>query len=123
MTDRALSEEAMLASLQDISLPAHAAGGLIADVAVTVGLAGVAAFIVAGGLRLFSQRSRKSHPPSLRDHLARAQAFPETRRRVLLLHLLRQHAPERYAQLARDLYRRETGITAEALQAELERLV
>lgn len=123
MTERALSEDAMRASLQDIGLPAQAAGGLIADIAITMGLAAAAALIVAGGLRLFSRRLRPVGPPSLADRLSRAQGLPENRQRLVLLHLLRQHAPERYAELARDLYRPQAGVTTQALQAELEHLV
>lgn len=123
MTDRALSEEAMLASLHDISLPGHAAGGLPAEIAVTVGLAGAAALLVASFLRLFSQRLRQQAPPSLKDHLARVQEFPEDRRRLALLHLLRQYAPDRYGQVARDLYHPNADVTVQGLQAELDRLV
>ena len=123
MTDRALSENAMLASLHDIRLPTEAAGGLVADVAMTIGLAGVAALLVAAGLRLVSQRIGANGPPSLQDRLAGIQHLPEEHRRLALLHLLRQRAPERYAQIAQELYRPKAGVTAQAVQAELDRLV
>ncbi|WP_300035505.1 hypothetical protein [uncultured Roseobacter sp.] len=123
MAERALSEEAMLASLHDISLPAQAAGGLASDLAMTVGLAGVAALIVAGGLRALGRRARRSGPPDLKDRLGQLRDLPESQRRPAFLHLLRHHAPERYAQLARDLYHPRSALTSEALQAELERLV
>ncbi|MEM9577780.1 MAG: hypothetical protein AAF999_12290 [Pseudomonadota bacterium] len=123
MSARALSEEAMRASLHDISLPASAAGGVLAEIAVTIGLAGVAAVLVACLLRLFSLRTQPTPQDSLEDHLAKIESLPEDRRRVVLLHLLRQHAPARYAEVARDLYRLRSSVTTQALRAELDRLV
>lgn len=123
MTDRALSEASMLASLRDIHLPAEAAGGLGADIAMTIGLAGLLALVVAGGLRLLSLRRRPGARPGLHDHLALARALPEAERRVMLLHLLRDRAPDRYAALARDLYRPGAALPVAQLETELERLV
>lgn len=123
MSDRALSEEAMRTSLHDINLPFDAAGGVLADIAVTIGLAGAAALLVAGLLRTFSLRTRPESPVTIKDRLAQTESLPEDLRRIALLHLLRQHAPVRYAEIARDLYRPQAGVTAQTLQAELDRLV
>ena len=113
MTGRALSEETMLASLRDIDIPAQAAGGLPADIAMTVGLAGAAALLVAGVLRLLSQKHRSKPATTLQDRLNAARVLPEGDRRVALLHLLRDQSPERYRQVARDLYRPEATLPAD----------
>lgn len=123
MTDRALSEEAMLASLRDIALPSHAAGGLAADVFMTIALAGIAGLVVAGVLRLFSLRRIARPEPTIRDRLESVRALPDADRRIALLHMLRRHAPERYREIARDLYRPQSAVTAQRLEVELERLV
>jgi hypothetical protein len=123
MTDRALSESAMLSSLRDITLPAEAPGGLLAEAAMVVALAACAALLVAGLLRLISLRRKTSAPRGLKADLAALQKLAEADRRVRLLHLLRAHAPDRYAALARRLYRPEGAVTAAELEAEMARLV
>jgi hypothetical protein len=123
MSDRALTEEAMLASLRGIDLPSEAAGGLPADIALTIGLAALAACAVAGLLRLFSLTRRPAAPPSLRQRVEDARSLPEADRRILLLHLLRERAPERYADIARDLYRPDRAPSAARVEAELQHLV
>lgn len=123
MTDRAMSETAMLASLRDIDLPAVAAGGVIADLAVTVGLAGLAALVVAGLLRLVSFRRHPGSPDDLRGQLAGLAQRPPEDRRVALLHLLRAHAPERYAAVKGRLYEPGGGVDIDTLEAEVARLV
>ncbi|MCV3274054.1 hypothetical protein [Roseobacter sinensis] len=118
MTDRALSEEAMLASLRDIQLPAEAAGGLVADLAATVGLAGLVALILAGLIRLLSRSAQR---PQRRDPLAESRALPEAERRVALLHLLRARAPERYAAIRGEIYAPGGGVDLATLEAEVRR--
>lgn len=123
MTERALSETAMLSSLRDITLPAEAPGVLLAEVAMVVALAGFAALLVAGLLRLLSLRDAAPAATGLKALVAQAMALPEADRRLHLLHLLRAHAPERYAGMAVRLYQREGTVTTSELEAEIARLV
>jgi hypothetical protein len=123
MTDRAMSESAMLASLRDITLPDLTTAAIAADVAVTVGLAALAALLVAGLLRLVSLRRRPARLNGIEQTLARLRAEPEGARRVALLHMLRAQAPERYAELSGALYRPDGGIDTDALEAEVARRV
>jgi hypothetical protein len=122
MTDQAMSEAAMLISLRDISLPVDVAGGVVADVAVTVGLAGVLALIIAGMLRLFSMRRPAAASP-LRGQFLAIREMPDDARRVALLHLLRQAQPERYAAIKGALYQPGGGVDIATLEAEVARLV
>ncbi|MFK7751795.1 MAG: hypothetical protein AB8B51_04530 [Sedimentitalea sp.] len=122
MSDRAMSEEAMLLSLRDIRLPPDAAGGLFADLAVTVGLAALCALAAVAILSLLSVRRT---PPPARDLASQLDALadhPEPQRRLALLHLLRDHAPERYANLKGALYQPGGGIDTDMLEAEVARL-
>jgi hypothetical protein len=122
MTDQAMSEAAMLISLRDITLPVDAAGGAVADIAATVGLAGVLALIIAGMLRLFSMRRTAAAAP-LRGQFLAIREMPDDARRVALLHLLRQAQPERYAAIKGALYQPEGGVDIATLEAEVARLV
>ena len=122
MSDRALSEAAMLTSLRDIRLPVEAAGGMVADVAAALGLAGLAALIVAGLLRLLAQRRPRTTQTSLQDRLAALEALPEDARRVALLHLLRAQDPARYAAIKGTLYQPGGGADLATLEAEVARL-
>lgn len=123
MTERALSETAMLASLRDIELPMAAAGGVIAELAATVGISGIVALGVAGLLRAITvKRAEKCQSP-LQNHCAALADLPDEERRLALLHLLRAHAPERYAQLRTSLYRPSGGVETAVLEAEVNRLV
>ncbi|MEX0367235.1 MAG: hypothetical protein AB3N22_14260 [Ruegeria sp.] len=122
MTDTPLSEATMLASLRDIQLPAEAAGGLGAELAVAMGGAGLCALGVVALLRLLSRR-RVLQTKTLGDALAALSDASDPERRVALLHLLRAHAPARYAALKADLYRPEGGPDIAALEAEVARLV
>lgn len=121
--DRAMSVEALLAGLQDIHLPASAPGGLMAEVAAALALACLAALAVSAVLRIVSRHGPRAAGPSLRTELRRAMDLPEPERRVALLHLLKRHAPERFAQLRAALYRPDGGLDAQALEAELNRHV
>lgn len=119
---KAMSQDAMLASLRDIHLPAHAPGGLLAEILMAAGLAGCAALALVMLVRLFSFREKTAGPPTIADQLASAQRLPEADRRVALLHLLRAHAPERFAQVRAGLYRPGADNLAQ-LEAEVAHLV
>ncbi|MFA3916354.1 hypothetical protein [Ruegeria hyattellae] len=123
MKDTALSETAMLASLRDIRLPPDAPGGMVAELAVAAGLAGLGAVLVVGFLRLLSNRRAVAQEPGPTDRMAALADKPEAERRVALLHLMRIHAPERYAAIRGDLYRREGGLDLKVLEAEVAHLV
>ena len=69
MNEGALSRDAMLASLQDIRLPADAAGGQLAEIAVSIGLAALLAGLSLALLRLFSRHRSEPRPPSLAARL------------------------------------------------------
>lgn len=118
MTERALSEEAMLASLRDIWLPAEAAGGVFAEIAAAVSLAACAALIVAAALRMVSTRvpvKRSTEP----DPLAALDEMPEHVRRLVLLQQLRAQHPERYVSLTQTLYQRGGAPEVATLEAEI----
>jgi hypothetical protein len=123
MTDRAISEAAMLSGLRDITLPAEGAGGALAEVCIAMGLAGAAAWGVVAILRLFSQRVHAQTAATLGDQLANLDLLPEPERRIRLLHLLRAHAPLRYAQIAGNLYAPQGAVPTATLEAEMARLV
>lgn len=116
MTDRALSEEAMLASLHDIHLPAVAAGSAVADIAIVIGLASLATLVIVGLFRLLSLRVRVAPPV---HPLADLQNMPEAERRVALLHLLREVAPERYATIRGAIYAPGGGVDLATLESEV----
>lgn len=118
MSEGALSREAMLASLRDIRLPEAAAGGWPSDLAVAVGLASAAALIVALAARLISQQRLKPSIPTPREELDHALGLPEADRRIALLQILRDRAPERYRALTRDLYSPDGAPDTRALEAE-----
>ncbi len=123
MKDTALSEAAMLASLRDIHLPPEAPGGVMAELAVAAGLAGLGAVLIVGLLRLLSNRRTDAPAVTAQDRMAALSDKPEAEWRVALLHLLRAHAPDRYAAIRGELYRREGGVDLKALEAEVARLV
>lgn len=123
MSDRALSEEAMLASLRDIHLPALAPGGSLAELSVAVGLAALAALVLAAGLRALTVRRPRPASSSLQDRIVALQTLPEDARRIALMHLIREHAPERYAELRGTLYAPDGGLPLARLESEVARLV
>ena len=69
MSDGALSETALLASLRDIRLPSDAAGGILAEITVAVGAAGLCAIGLVLLLRLISRRQVPVDPPTLQNHI------------------------------------------------------
>ncbi|MEO3416453.1 hypothetical protein AAFO92_17520 [Roseovarius sp. CAU 1744] len=105
MTDRALTEEAVLAGLQDIRLPVDAPGGLLADFLLVIGLGLCLALCLGTVLRLFtSARQRARRPPTLAQQVDASKALPEEQRRIMLLHLLKTARPEAFATLSDRLY-------------------
>ena len=123
MSDGALSETALLASLRDIRLPSDAAGGILAEIAVAVGAAGLSAITLVLLLRLISRRQVRVDPPTLQDHIDALAQGTDAERRVGLLHLLRRHAPERFAKLKPDLYRPNSALDIQQLETEVARFV
>ncbi|WP_187429501.1 hypothetical protein ROLI_042100 [Roseobacter fucihabitans] len=123
MSDRAMSEEAMLASLRDMRLPSEAAGGMIADLAVTFGVAGLLAVLIAAGLRLLSQRRVSAPVASLKTRIAECAELPAPERRVALLYLLRAQDPIRYAELRGEIYHPGGGVDLATLEGEVKRFV
>lgn len=121
MTDRAMTEEAVLASLRDIHLPAGAAGGWGADLAATLALAIACGLLLGVVLRGLSQRAKTEQEPSLRRDMAGLRDLPEPEQRVALLHLLKRYMPERYTALKPALYRPNSGLSAQELHEELSR--
>ncbi|MGB3243917.1 MAG: hypothetical protein WBB25_05255 [Sulfitobacter sp.] len=125
MSDTALSEEAMLASLRGLSLPPEAAGGMLSDIAVVVGLAACLALLAVALVRLLSVR-RVPAENSLKARmmaLTSSASLTEDQRRVALLHLLKSAAPERFAEMRGELYRPGGHVDLTALQAEVARHV
>lgn len=123
MSERALSEAAMLASLRDIHLPADAPGGALADLGVVIGGAALAALLAVAVLRGLSTRRPRPTAHSLRRELDALRTMPEAARRVALLHVLRAHAPERFEQVKGALYEPGGGVDLPTLEAEVARLV
>lgn len=122
MNDRAMSEEAMLTSLRDIHLPAEAAGGLLADVSVAVGLASLVALLIAAILRFLSLKGPQRGQSGLQHDVASFADLPEPARRVALLHLLRAQDPTRYSEICGALYEPGGGVDIATLEAEVNRL-
>ena len=105
MSETALSEATMLASLRDIRLPAEAAGGMWTEYAAVAGVAALAAVFTVAVLRLLSKRSISARPIVTREESLDRKDWSEGRRRVALLHRLRELDAERYAELKGGLYR------------------
>ncbi len=122
MSGEAISEEVLQASLRDIRLPAEAPGGFAAELAAALALAILAALLVGGLLRLVSGR-RPRPGASLAGDIARTEALDDRQQRLALLHLLKTHAPERYATLTASLYRPGNTLDTATLKAALERHV
>ncbi|NOE27022.1 hypothetical protein [Ruegeria sp. HKCCD6157] len=104
MSEKALSEATMLASLRDIHLPAEAAGGAVAEYAAVLGIAALASVGCVAILRLLSVRTAANRRPDPPDRSVEQPGWSVDRRRVALLHKLRTQSPKRYAELTGDLY-------------------
>lgn len=121
MSEGALSKEAMLAGLEDIRLPADASGGLIAELAVAVGLAAMLAAAVLFLIRLFGVVRPPAPGVGMEDKISALRDLPDADRRLKLLHLMKERAPERYAAVRDNagLYRPDGGPDLTDLEAEL----
>ncbi len=119
MTEKALSEAAMLASLRDIHLPAEAVGGVLAEYAVVFGIAALASVGSVAVLRFLSVKSAANFPATASDQSTERPEWSADRRRVALLHRLRDQNPARYAELRSDLYQPGGGPDLETLQNEV----
>jgi len=117
MSERGLSETAMLASLQDIHLPTEAAGGWLADLAASIGVAALLACGIIMIARLVSTRRTVKRTLTLAEQIAALDGAS----RIALLHVLKQHAPERYAVLQGELYRPDE-LDLERIEAEVARV-
>lgn len=121
MSEVPMSREAMLAGLQDIRLPPEAAGGAAAELAVAVGMAALAGFVVVAAMRALSRPRRPVRPPTLAARIAALEALSDDARRVALLHLLKEVAPDRHLALGGKLYRPQ-GLSLTQIEAEVARL-
>ena len=119
MSDRAISQEALLSGLRDIRPPQLAAMDMAADLAATVAMASGAALLVVLLCKALSTPRRAPAPPGPRD----ISALPDAERRVALLHLLKARAPDRYAALRARLYRPDGDLDIATLEAEVARHV
>lgn len=118
MADRALTEEAVLAGLQDIRLPPDAAGGLAAELLAAIGFG----LIVAAVLGLFIPLITRSRRPEwTRTAGARAQ-LTEDARQLELLRLLKRKRPETFAALAARIYAPNGLPDIETLETEVGRV-
>jgi len=120
--EQSFSKDTMLASLRDIRLPDTAAGGALADVMVSIGLAALAAMLCIAILRLFFRPRCNASGVTLERRVHDAFALSEADRRVALLHILKQYAPERYKALSGGLYA-PGQLDMAQLEAEIARLV
>lgn len=121
MNGGSMSREAMLASLGDIRLPVGGPGDVLADLAGAIGLAALAAVVVVALLRGAGSRRRVPHVPTAAERRDAIAALPGDARRVALLHLLREIAPERHAALGERLYRPD-GIPLSEIEEEVARV-
>ena len=122
MSERGLSEEAMLSGLRDIRLPVEAAGGTLAEFTAVVALAAAAALVLGVLVRPFSQKQALVREPSLLERIDALAEESEDGRRVALLHILKAHAPDRFAALHGALYRPGASLDLANLEAEVRRL-
>ena len=118
--DRALTEEAVLTGLQDIRLPAEAAGGTLAELLAVVGIGLSLALLLGLASRVVTRPSAaKPCAPSMAARLAALSDLPEGERRLALLHLLKETRPDRFQALAEGIYRMGGLPDATVLETEL----
>ncbi len=115
MAERALTEEAMLAGLNDIRLPSSSPGGLAADLLAAAGLGIAAALLLAALLRLVT-RARMARPARADPGERELDEGTEDACRRAALRRLKRDDPARYANLAADLYRKGGLPPLEALE-------
>ncbi|WP_299897651.1 hypothetical protein [uncultured Ruegeria sp.] len=119
MSEKALSEATMLASLRDIHLPAEATGGVFAEYAAVVGIAALASVGCVAILRFLSIKTAANMQMGPSDQTAERPGWSVDRRRVALLHRLRVENPKRYDELTGGLYQPGGGPDLETLQEEV----
>lgn len=115
MREGAISKDALLASLRDIRLPEAGSADLVSNLTATLALASVLALLLVGLFQLLSRPGQ--HQDATRETLSDAE------RRLALLRLLKDRAPERYAALRPRLYRPDGDLDAATLEAEVARHV
>lgn len=105
MAEDDFSKETMLEGLHDIRLPASAPGGLIAEMAVMIGVAMVCALLVSFLLPVVFRRVKPPvAEPTIADKIAAAAELPETERAIALLQLIRTQKPEAMPVTSAQLY-------------------
>ncbi|WP_299846699.1 hypothetical protein [uncultured Roseovarius sp.] len=120
MADRALTEEAVLAGLQDIRLPTDAPGGLFAELLAVIGMALLLALFLGLIARTLSRpRLKKTRQIPVHDQLAQLKKLPDSERKLALLHLLKDTRPEVFKPLAVGLYRPDGLPDADTLEKAL----
>ncbi len=120
--EQSFSQQALLDALRDIRLPEAGAGGLAGELLVCAGLAALAAALVTGLINLIFRRQKRTRPLTLSARLAALDTLPDPQRRVALLYVLRDHAPDRYDALSDALYAPQ-ALDVAHLEAEVQRLV
>ena len=105
MAERALTEEAMLSGLHDIRLPGTAPGGLAAELLAAAGT-GILLAVALAALAALVTRARSAKAADLPAE-APEETDPqdEAALRRALLRRLKRERPERFAEVAGDLYR------------------
>ncbi|QHQ36514.1 hypothetical protein [Algicella marina] len=119
MSERGLTRDDMIAAMQDIRLPAEAPGGLIADLAVAIGLGLLVALLFSAVLPLVTRRQQPPRPPTAEESMGRLDGLPEDMRVIGLLHILRSHDPARAREFTEELYRKGPLPDAERLVASI----
>lgn len=105
MAERALTEEAMLAGLHDIRLPADAPGGVVAEILAAGGLGILAALVLAAAVVALT-RLKPVNSARTDTNPVDTESGDDNARRLRLLHQLKTERPEAFAQLSSDLYRK-----------------
>lgn len=121
MADRALTEEAVLAGLQDIRLPHTAPGGFIAEVLAAGGLGLCLAFLVATLLRhTFLSRGEAWRIGSPSDPPV-AQPISGSERHLALMATLKEKRPEAFGEICARIYEPGGLPDMATLEAEVQR--
>ena len=119
MADPLISHETILASLHDIRLPTEAAGGLLAEVAVAIGLGFLCAGVLGFVIPVFAGRRRPEVGRTLVERVADLRHLPDEARAMALLHLMRSATPETMPKDRTTLYAADGFPTAAELETAL----
>ncbi|MHA6264431.1 hypothetical protein ACXYMO_14600 [Arenibacterium sp. CAU 1754] len=122
MADRALTEDAVLAGLQDIRLPADAAGGALAEGLAAVGL-GICLAVLLGLILRQTAFSRTRPARSAAAGGPSPDDIPQSQdaRRMALLRELKQRRPSAYDRLRARIYQPGGLPDIATLEAEVRR--